>query len=203
MRFEDLTGIKFGRLTPITHFHIEGRKGVFWECLCDCGNKVVVAADDLRRKHGPTKSCGCLKRERLTKHGKCNTRLHSIWSGMRQRCNDPSFHAYRLYGALGIKVCEEWEDFAIFYSWAINNGYKDNLTLDRIDNYSGYSPDNCRWVTPRDQMQNLKHNVIIYYNDEKLNLAQLARKLDLPYNKVYNKYLKHNLKSLDKNIQEN
>ena len=87
-------------------------------------------------------------------HNMTNSRIYRIFHGMRQRCNNSNCAAYKRYGAKEIKVCPEWdsaEGFNSFYKWAIDNGYADNLTLDRIDNDKGYSPDNCRWVSNRQQ----------------------------------------------------
>jgi len=86
-------------------------------------------------------------------------------------------------------MCEEWQnDFMKFYEWAINNGYRDDLTIDRIDNTKGYSPDNCRWATSKEQANNRTNNVVVEYNGKKLTLSQLAEKYNLPKYIVYNRY---------------
>ena len=84
-----------------------------------------------------------------------DTRLYRIWVDMHNRCYQKSYHAYNHYGGRGITICDEWlHDFQTFFNWAIENGYKDNLSIDRIDNEKGYSPDNCRWVTMEEQNKN-------------------------------------------------
>lgn len=103
------------------------------------------------------------------KHGLSNTRLHRIWHSMYCRCYYKSTNQYKNYGGRGIKVCEEWkhmQGFINFYNWAINNGYKETLTLDRIDNNKGYCPSNCRWITPKEQSNNRRNNVYYIFNGE-------------------------------------
>ena len=103
------------------------------------------------------------------KHGLSNTRLHKIWHSMYCRCYYKSTNQYKNYGGRGIKVCEEWkhiQGFINFYNWAINNGYKETLTLDRIDNNKGYCPSNCRWITPKEQSNNRRNNVYYTFNGE-------------------------------------
>lgn len=148
----DLTGKRFGRLTVIEYLG-KGR----WLCACECGNRKAVSGPHLRS--GATKSCGCLHSDQLkrslTKHGGSKTRLYRIWLGMRKRCSNENCRAYERYGARGIKVCEEWsESFEAFRAWSLANGYADDLSIDRIDNDCGYSPDNCRWATAMTQTHN-------------------------------------------------
>ena len=111
----------------------------------------------------PTKSCGCLSREigrkRFYKHGAHGTRLNRIFHSMHSRCERPRNKGYRLYGARGVTVCSKWRTFVPFSEWALSNGYTDNLTIDRIDNSLGYSPENCRWVTNKDQQRNKTNNI--------------------------------------------
>lgn len=108
------------------------------------------------------------------KHGMWNTRIYHIWRGMKQRCEDKNAPAYRNYGAKGITVCREWHDFINFYEWARSNGYQDDLTIDRINNSKGYSPENCRWADLKTQGRNQTTNRIIEYNGETHCLTEWA-----------------------------
>lgn len=152
----DLTGQKFGRLTVTARSGKTKAGKLLWSCVCDCGATTVVAGGDLRS--GKQKSCGCLYTETRCathrKHGGHGSRLHGIWEGMRSRCNNPNREGYKNYGGRGIRICPEWDDFAAFQAWALANGYQENLTIDRIDNDKGYSPDNCRWVSKAEQNRN-------------------------------------------------
>ena len=101
----------------------------------------------------------------MYKHGLTNTRIFRIWSGMKCRCYSKNFQAYKLYGGRGIKMCEEWKDDVVaFKNWAYSHGYKDNLSIDRIDCNGNYEPSNCRWSTQKEQTNNLRRNIKITYN---------------------------------------
>ena len=162
MRFEDQTGKRFGHLVALKRVE-NGKYGeTRYLCKCDCGNTKVVQSKHL--KAGKIDNCGCLTAARClqtrishgTAHGGCGTRLYNIWIGMRMRCeNTADKRAYWYYGARGITVCEEWsKNYMAFKEWALSNGYSDDLTIDRIDNDKGYSPDNCRWITLAEQQRN-------------------------------------------------
>lgn len=153
----DLTGKRFGRLTVIEKAEKKDKyNNIYWNCKCDCGNFRCVSTRNLNR--GDTKSCGCLKHEsKTTIHGKYKERIHKEWRGILHRCKNPSASHYENYGGRGISVCDEWsgkDGFINFYKWSMENGYSDNLTLDRKDNDKGYSPDNCRWVTHMENCHN-------------------------------------------------
>lgn len=167
--------VEFGRLTTISNFKKNGR--TYWKCVCSCGNTCEVSQSNLAT--GIAKSCGCLNSElssqRATKHGLAGTCLHNIWSGLFTRCENPNSSEYHNYGARGIKVCDEWQKpdgFTNFYNWAMSNGYRDDLSIDRIDNNGNYEPSNCRWATRKEQSNNTRRNVWITYNGMTMNLTQ-------------------------------
>ena len=144
---KDLTGLRYGRLVAIERAPNSKSGRTVWKCRCDCGNEKCVLETALQQ--GLTKSCGCLR------PGLRNTRLYSIWSHMKQRCENPNSNRFCYYGARGIVVCSEWkDDFLAFYQWAMNNGYDDALSIDRIDTNGNYEPSNCRWATATMQNRN-------------------------------------------------
>lgn len=174
-KYIDLTNQKFGRLT-VLHYINNGT----WLCKCDCGNTKEVKGRNLR--DGITKSCGCLYKT----HGKSHDRIYHIYYAMKDRCYNKNNRRYKDYGANNITVCNEWLDnFMNFYNWAINNNYRDDLTIDRIDNNKGYSPDNCRWVDIDTQIANRRNTKFVTYKGETKTLAKWCEILNLKYKKIY------------------
>jgi hypothetical protein len=140
-RYKDEIGKKYGKLTVISKYDRQNRI-IRWLCKCDCGNECIVSGVSLRS--GNTKSCGCL----VHKHDSSYTRLYGIYRHMKQRCYNENADQYKYYGARGIEICSEWlNDFVVFKKWAYDNGYNDNLSIDRIDKDKNYDPTNCQWIT--------------------------------------------------------
>jgi hypothetical protein len=183
--FQDLTGQRFERLQVLFFVGMsEESRHSNWLCACDCGGKIVLRGNTLKR--GVTRSCGCLNMERITVHGHHargrRTKVYRVWDAMIQRCSNSRHKYYPYYGGRGISVCERWLKFA---SFLIDMGPPDaGMTLDRIDNAKGYSPENCRWVSRLVQQNNLRSNVRVQFQGENLTLAELSRKVGMPYQKV-------------------
>lgn len=109
------------------------------------------------------------------------TRLYNIWSHMCERCNNPNFVYFHLYGGRGVSVCAEWfGNYSAFREWALGSGYKDSLCLDRIDNDGNYTPENCRWVTPKEQANNRRSNRLLYFKGEFRNIENWSKITGLP-----------------------
>lgn len=186
-KYQDLTGQKFGRLTVTEKKGVDKYRHTMWGCLCDCGNIVTVGARDLKGQK--TKSCGCLHKEIVslasTKHGQSGTRLYGIWAGMIQRCENPKNRYYKDYGGRGIAVCPEWHSAENFIKWAIENGYRDNLEIDRKDPNKNYEPSNCRWSTEKEQANNKRNSHLLTYDGKTQTLAQWADELGIKYNTLW------------------
>ena len=160
----DMTGRAIGRLLVIEECGRDAHGQALWRCRCECGNEVIVRGDSLRSEH--TTSCGCYHRERVaearTIHGMSKTRLRSVWSNMLVRAGvykGASEEAKHYYQDRGITVCDEWLVFENFRDWALSHGYKEGLQIDRRDNDKGYCPENCRWVTPKENASNRRNTI--------------------------------------------
>ena len=182
----DLTGEKFGRLTVVRKTDERLNKKIVWECACDCGSTVKVRGGHL--KSGHTTSCGCVVVEMASTmnktHGKSRSRLYVIHRNMISRCNNTKSEFYKYYGGRGVKVCDGWRMFEPFYEWAIENGYRDGLTIDRVDVNSGYSPSNCEWVTKEENTRraNLANRAKrIKIEDFKVSMARLMKSFSITF----------------------
>lgn len=175
-KFIDITGERYNNLTVIEF----DKKINKWKCKCDCGNITYVSKSNLRG--GGVKSCGCLRHKPTHTHNLSHTKIYQIWNGMKNRCYNPNLVDYKNYGARGITVCNEWRNsFETFYEWAIKNGYKEGLTIERIDNNDGYKPNNCKWITKGEQVNNRRNCCLYTYQDKTQTLAQWCKELNLNY----------------------
>lgn len=182
----DLTGQHLGRWTVIEYAG-NTHNGAWWKCRCDCGTVRIVNGRKLR--DGTSKSCGCLRRELMSKHGASNTRLYGIWTNMKGRCNNPNAEGYKDYGGRGIQVCDEWaHDFSVFQEWAMSHGYQESLSIDRVDVDGNYCPENCRWASMKEQQNNKRTNVFCEIDGETRTLSQWAEFSNLPKYEIYDRW---------------
>lgn len=186
-QIKDLSGQKFGRLTAIKIVGKNKNGSRQWLCKCECGNDAVV--DQHRLSSGHTKSCGCISKEMYYVHGLSRSRINKIYRGMRGRCYNKKLKSYKDYGGRGIKICEEWLDdekgFMNFYRWSMENGYSDNLTIDRKDVNGDYEPFNCRWVDRKTQQNNTRRNDYIEFNGETHTLSEWAEIVGIKNKTLY------------------
>ncbi len=180
-KIKDISGQKFNMLTAI---RIAQRNPLKWECKCDCGNTAYVLSKNLI--HGRQKSCGCLSHKGNPKHNQCYTRVYRIYAKIKRRCFVADDVAYPRYGGRGITMCDEWkESFEAFSKWAYANGYKDNLSIDRIDNDGDYCPENCRWADNFCQANNKRNNLKYTYDGKTQTLSQWCREKNMSYKVVW------------------
>lgn len=178
------------KLKPIKFLFSEKNKHYYF-FKCDCGNEKKINKNEVL--NGKTKSCGCLQKQMAkkanTKHGMCKTKLKYVYSDMKGRCLRENHKAYKNYGGRGINVCKEWLDkengFINFYNWSINNGYKEGLSIDRINNDGNYEPNNCRFADRKIQNRNQRSNINIYENGIKLTLTEYCKLKNLNYSTIH------------------
>ena len=191
MRYIDITGQTFGRLTAISSFQRrddKGRAAIYWVCKCTCGNTAKVAGSPLRR--GLTVSCGCWMREsqklRATKHGDVGKRLYTIWSNMLARCENKNHPMYKNYGGRGIAVCNAWHTYEQFRA-DVGHPPSKEFSLDRIDNDGNYEPGNTRWATAKTQARNKRQNVFVEIDGKKLCVADAAEQYGVDYDRLHSR----------------
>jgi hypothetical protein len=193
-KVHDLTGQRFGMLTVVERSGSNTRGRATWQCRCDCGNDVIVVGSDLISNKST--SCGCKRsaslsafnKETKTSHGMRYTRLYREWRSMKNRCSCENWEDYGNYGGRGITVCPEWADsFEAFRDWALANGYRDDLTLDRRDVDGNYEPSNCRWATQAQQANNKRNSRYLEYNGEVKTVKEWADELGLNYSTLYSR----------------
>lgn len=175
-------GKKYGKLTFIRK--VDSRKGVF---ECECGRTKVINMGNVG--YGAVKSCGCLRSTSHNIHGHSGEKLYYVWHTMIERCTNPDYRSYKYYGGRGITVCDEWKnDYMVFRGWALDNGYKDGLTLDRINNNKSYHPSNCHFVTMYQQNRNKRTNVMITFRGKTMCMSDWARATKIPRATIRKRY---------------
>lgn len=184
---------RFDRLVTVERVFettVKGKKWDAWVCKCDCGNYKIIRAANLL--NGMSRSCGCLLTElgesRRDNSDKTRIRrkLKSVWSTMKYRCLNAKCSRYKDYGGRGIFVCREWiNSFDTFYRWALLNGYKDGLSIDRIDNDKGYYPDNCRWADAKTQTNNRSWCYHVEWQGKKWNVIDFSKNIGIKRSSVF------------------
>jgi len=184
----NLKGQRFGRLVVLEEVGKNKNRQVFWRCECGCKERKVIIVRGTSLTSGNTKSCGCLRKERIkevsTKHGQSKrskkTSAYKSWAGMLARCYNPNNITYSHCGGRGIKVCEHWWEFENFYE-DIGKYRSEGLTLDRINNNGNYEPSNCRWATPQEQAHNTRAKGFCWDQKKQKWLAQIT----VNYKQIY------------------
>lgn len=177
MKTFDLVGMRFGRLSVIQKDVRKGNNGQsYYICKCDCGKVVSVVANNPRSGH--TKSCGCIVGQPFPSSLGEKDPLYKTWVNAKTRCYNPKSVKYARYGGRGISMCDEWKhNFPAFYQWANTHGYKPGLQIDRIDNDGNYSPDNCRFVTNKENTLNKSVNVRLTFRGVTKTQSEWGREL--------------------------
>lgn len=184
---EDLTGKNFGRLTVIKRVENTKDGKPQWLCECSCENHTMVVVRSVSLKSESTKSCGCLRREvsksmpHKIKHGQYKSKLYAVWKSMKDRVNNQNNAQYKDYGGRGIAICEEWYYYENFMNWAMNNGYKEGLSIERKDVNGNYCPENCCWITMSEQSNNRRNTRWIEFNGKKQSIKKWSLETGLPY----------------------
>lgn len=182
-RVEDLYGLSFGGWDVIGHSYRKNGHAITL-CQSKCEHtEVREIRNDLLKSDNPP-MCSICRKNNGRAFGLSKTRIHHIWDGMNRRCYDPNNKSYKNYGERGITICDEWlgkNGFLNFYNWALDNGYSELLSIERMDVNKGYSPDNCTWIPMPDQSKN--RTITLYYeiDGEKDTVANVAKANDMNY----------------------
>lgn len=177
---ENLVGNVYSDLTVISFHHQDKKKNSYWLCKCVCGKEKIVRGTHL--KNGGVKSCGCkiYKNNCSSKTTWFSKRLRKIWNCMNQRCYNPNNEHYKYYGARGIFICEEWKNNSqLFNDWSVSNGYEKHLEIDRIDNNKEYSPENCKWSTREQQMNNTRRTRLFTINNKMYSIKEISENFNI------------------------
>lgn len=198
LKKQDLTNWRCGRLTVVSFSHqrrlYNGRYLThYWKCVCDCGKEVVVNAKGLTS--GGSQSCGCRRSEwQRRRGGLSESEVYDTYNTMMSRCYNEKNKAYHNYGGRGISVCDRWrygeegKDGLQCFIEDVSPRPSPELTLDRVDNMSGYRPDNVRWATPKEQSYNRRNNIYIEHAGKRVLLKELAHKSGVSYRTVHDRW---------------
>lgn len=189
--YSEFIGKKYNRLTILEYIGRAEDGHALVKCLCECGNIRINTIKDVT--NGYVKSCGCLQKEitkkRVEIDGRIKEKLYTTYASMKAHCYNEKNNNYKNYGKRGIKICDEWlEDYSNFRSWALSNGYKDELSIDRIDVNGNYEPNNCRWATREEQNNNKRNTIYLTYNGETHNITEWAKIIGINRKVISSRY---------------
>ena len=175
-------GDKYNRLTAIKFDHRNEKGEQCWLFRCSCGNEKVIRVSEVKNSH--IKSCGCLVKERMTTHGMTNSSEYKIWTDIKKRCSNKNNKGFKNYGGRGITVCKRWLSFENFF---VDMGKRPSskYSIDRIDNDKGYSKENCRWATAKEQANNRRSNRLLTFDSKTQNIKQWAFEKRIRYATLY------------------
>ena len=190
-KIDNFIGKRFGRLIVIKRVNNKGNNQ-FYLCKCDCGKEKIIQKYSLI--YGKTRSCGCLRKEISSRknktHNMTNSRLYRIYRHIKERCFNPNSKSYKYYGSCGIVMCNEWKnDFMNFYNWAMSNGYRNDLTIERIDVNDDYCSENCKWIPQKEQSKNRRNVHLITFNGKTQSLTDWSNELNINFNTLYQRII--------------
>ena len=185
---KNLLGKRFGKLTVVSKSRRPAKSrraaapwDTWWKCKCDCGGLIVVHWDNLGDDPTDTTSCGCSRgTHKMSYHP-----LYGTWNRILNRCRNPKTDSYAYYGGRGIRVVRAWNKFENFRDWALSNGWKKGLTIDRLDPNKNYGPKNCRWATSFQQGEHRRNLVYVRYKGERLHLSEASRRSGIPISTLW------------------
>ena len=191
--FVDISGSRFEKLIVLEDGFKKGHE-IYCYVECDCGNKFYVRKSCIKNKN--TRSCGCIHREQLinrnTSHMMSNSRIYIVYRGIMGRCYNKSNTGYVNYGKIGVIMCDEWiKSFDVFYEWAINNGYSDGMSIERVNVNGNYCPENCTWIPKNEQALNKRNSVFITIDGIKKNMCVWMKEFGIKSVKPYVDYKKY------------
>jgi hypothetical protein len=189
-------GDKFNGLIVLSEVGSNALGERTWLFRCDCGNEIVWSGTNV--KTGQKKHCGC--RNKRVSHGKEDKRLYAIHRGMKARCNYKNHKDYKDYGGRGIVICKEWMEYSTFKDWALQNGYRDDLQIDRRNNDNGYNPDNCRFVTCAENTRNTRRTINLMIGNTTMCLSEWDRLIDRSKGTAYRWYYAYGRKETERRI---
>lgn len=189
-RYEIEIGKKYGYLTVLEYIGVKENgkcKNPYYLCKCDCGNITEVRKDHLY--YLDIVSCGCMRGKLDLGQDNTRARLITTFRNMKRRCYNPKSHKYKNYGQRGIKICDEWlNDFNKFYEWALENGYRTDLTIDRINNDGDYEPNNVRFINNKKQSNNRTNNCILKINGISKTFSEWCDFYNVNYKIAHQRY---------------